>query len=122
MRPVPAFTGRCIDIIIFVLFFIVENTEFHEARPRRAGFRANGSWLYLCKKNTMIVTIEVPATIPFEALKVALAPIKTLSVAHVQTDNLHLKVDLQTNYPHDFYEACNLLWLRFGPEMVQGID
>lgn len=53
----------------------------------------------------MTVTIEVPSTIPFNALKSALAPIKTLSVAHVQTDSLHLKAELATIYPQDFFEA-----------------
>ena len=62
----------------------------------------------------MIVTIEVPATIPFEALKAALAHIRTLSVTHVQTDSLHLKVDLETNYPHDIYEAGRFAQFAFG--------
>lgn len=53
----------------------------------------------------MTVPIEVPASIPFEDLKAALAHIKTLSVTHVQTDSLHLKVDLTTAYPQDIFEA-----------------
>lgn len=70
----------------------------------------------------MTISIEVPNTIQFEALKSALAQIKTLSVTHVQTDSLHLKVDLRSFYPHDFYQAGNLLWLRFGPEMVESFE
>lgn len=62
----------------------------------------------------MTVTIEVPSTIPFEALKAALAHIKTLSVVHVQTDNLHLKVDMVSAYPHDIYEAGRFVQFAFG--------
>lgn len=66
----------------------------------------------------MIVPIEVPSTIPFEALKSALEQIKTLSVTHVQTDSLHLKVDLHSFYPHDFYQAGQVVWFFFGEHLI----
>lgn len=77
----------------------------------------SGSFIFV-KKLSMTVPIEVPNTITLEALKGALAQIKTLSVTHVQTDSLHLKVNLETIYPQDIFEAGQIVWFFFARHLI----